>query len=80
MGTFRKSDEWLGDVYDTTAALDLAALAYDEGRIDEARGRTRAIKAHIAETTDLARRPFMWARLRKVVEADPLSQEFLQKA
>ena len=55
MGTFRKSDEWLGDVYDTTAALDLAALAYDEGRIDEARGRTRAIKAHIAETTDLAR-------------------------
>ncbi len=76
MGTFRKF-RWggLGDVYETTTELDLVALAYDEGWIDEARGRLRAIKAHIAETTDLARRPFMWVRLRQVAQMDPFPQK-----
>ncbi len=76
MGTFRKSDEGLGDMYETIAALDRAALAYDEGRIDEARGRVRAAKTHIAATTDLARRPFMWIRLREVQNMDTFPEEY----
>lgn len=62
-------DLQLGDVRDTTMALERVAFAYGEGRVDleEARGYAHEIRVHIAVTEDLRRRPGLRAELRQLL-------------
>lgn len=68
MAAFEPNDD-LGNVHEVMAAISRILLDCEEGRIERAHDRARAIKEHIIATPDLDNRVWLKEQLRDAFAA-----------